>query len=418
MRGLWKFVTGFVAVQALGLLALTAQPKVMLGVDTLQGAGFKGLEGKKVGLITNPSGVDSTGRATVEILFTAKEVNLVALFAPEHGIYGDRPAGEKVAKRTDERTGLPVYSLYGDTKKPTPEMLEGIDVLIYDIQDIGCRSYTYISTMGLAMEAAGAAGIEFFVLDRPNPLGGDRVEGPPMEKAYQSFVGQWPIPYIYGMTPGELANMIKGEGWIETPPKLVIVPMRGWKRNMTWRDTGLAWVPTSPNIPTYQSAVMYAVTGLIGEGLKVNHGIGSRLPFEYLGGADFNAFELSEKLNAGLKDGGFKNVHLRPAFWVPLGGDEAGKVVQGVQILLPDARQTNLGALSMYLLGTLLAEKGDALYKDGATVDTSLFVKVCGGPKILEHFKDKKSWKELPKSWETHHKVFQVLRKNYLIKSY
>ncbi|MEM1060351.1 MAG: DUF1343 domain-containing protein [Verrucomicrobiota bacterium] len=421
MRGLGRFVTGFVALVLLGAAvdsARAAEPKVKLGIDTLAGAGFKGLEGKKVGLITNPSGVNAAGRSTLDVLFTAPEVDLVALFAPEHGIYGERPAGEKIAKRTDERTGLPVFSLYGETKKPTPEMLEGIDVLMYDLQDIGCRSYTYISTLGLAMEAAGEAGVDFFVLDRPNPLGGDRVEGPPIGEAYLSFVGQWKIPYVYGMTAGELARMIKGENWLKTNPKLVIVPMQGWKRAMLWPETGLAWVPTSPNIPTYQAAVLYSVTGLLGEGLKVNHGIGSRLPFEYLGGREFNAFSLAEKLNGGLADGGFKGVSFRPAFWEPLAGDEAGQVVQGVQIMLRDPVGLDLCALSLYLMSQLVDGQGKELFKPAALEDKSLFVKVCGGPEILEHLTLKKPWKELTAKWNNYHKVFRLLRKDYLLKNY
>lgn len=419
MRTLSTFVTGFVALLlGLSLLPASAEPKVKLGIDVLRDAGFRGLEDKKVGLITNPSGVDAAGRATVDILFEAKEVDLVALFAPEHGIYGERPAGEKIEKRTDERTGLPVFSLYGDNKKPTPEMLEGIDVLIYDLQDIGCRSYTYISTMGLAMEAAGEKGIEFFVLDRPNPLGGTQIQGPPLEKGYTSFVGQWPIPYLYGMTPGELANMIKGENWLKTTPKLVIVPMRGWKRSMLWPDTGLAWVPTSPNIPTYQAAVMYSVTGIIGEGMKVNHGIGSRLPFEYLGGPDFDAFILSTKLNKGLQENEFKGVRARPAFWQPLAGDNAGEVVQGVQLMLPNAKDVNLGQLSMYLMSELIAEKGKELFKPESIKDKSTFIKVCGGPTIYEHMRDGEPWKELTATWNNHHKVFSLLRKDYLLKGY
>lgn len=420
MRALCTFVTGFVVLFVLEASASTAraEAKVQLGIDVLRDAGFRGLEGKKVGLITNPSGVDSTGRATVDILFEAKEVDLVALFAPEHGIYGDRPAGESIAKRTDERTGLPVFSLYGDTKKPTPEMLADLDVLIYDLQDIGCRSYTYISTLGLAMEAAGEKGVDFFVLDRPTPLGGDRVQGPPIDESYLSFVGQWKIPYLYGMTPGELANMIKGENWLKVTPKLVIVPMRGWKRGMLWPDTGLAWVPTSPNIPTYQSAVMYAVTGLIGEGLAVNHGIGSRLPFEYLGGPDFDAFILAGKINPCLGPAGFKGVYARPAFWEPLAGDNAEETVPGVQLLLPDCRDVNLGALSMFLLGELIKEKGRDLFKPASTRDDSTFVKVCGGPKIRDHFQEGKPWKTLVDTWNSHHKVFLLQRKDYLLKGY
>lgn len=196
-------------------IPLSATPQIELGIDTLVKFHFKGLEGKRVGLITNQTGVNARGVSTIDILRKAKEVNLVALFSPEHGLYGAELAGDAVSNTKDLRTGLPVYSLHGETRKPTPAMLKGLDVLLYDLQDIGCRSYTYISTMGLAMEAAGEAGIEFYVLDRPNPLGGNRVEGMPLDPQFRSFVGQWNIPYVYGLTCGELAQMIVKEKWIK-----------------------------------------------------------------------------------------------------------------------------------------------------------------------------------------------------------
>ena len=212
------------------LMPLSATPVVELGIDTLVKFKFKGLEGKRVGLLTNQTGVNSRGVSTIDILRNAKEVNLVALYSPEHGLYGAELAGDAVSDTKDVRTGLPVYSLHGATRKPTPAMMKGIDVLLYDLQDIGCRSYTYISTMGLAMEAAGEAGVAFYVLDRPNPLGGNRIEGMPLDPAFRSFVGQWNIPYVYGLTPGELAQMIVKERWITKAPKLVIVPGPGWCR--------------------------------------------------------------------------------------------------------------------------------------------------------------------------------------------
>ena len=193
-------------------------------------------------------------------------MKLVALYGPEHGVRGDNDAGKEVNGFTDVRTGLPVYSLYGKTRKPTKEMLQGIDVLVYDIQDIGVRSYTYISTMGLAMEAAAENGIKFVVLDRPDPLTGNRVEGAMLDLKFKSFIGEYPIPYVYGMTAGELAQMINGEQWLNgngttrEPIKcdLTVVTMKGWKRSMWWDETGLTWIPTSPQIPHYFTTI-YAV---------------------------------------------------------------------------------------------------------------------------------------------------------------
>lgn len=229
---------------------------MLTGIDVLAAQNFAPLAGKRVGLITNATGVDRELRATADLLAAAPEVELLALFAPEHGVRGDRPAGERVASYVDVATGLPVHSLYGRTRAPTPEMLAGLDVLVYDIQDIGVRSYTYISTLGLAMRAAAQAGIAVMVLDRPNPLGGERVEGAPVEPGFESFVGAYPIPYVYGLTVGELARMIAGEGWLGEGVQvaLEVVPLQGWRRDMDFRATGLPWVMTSPHIPTPESA--------------------------------------------------------------------------------------------------------------------------------------------------------------------
>ena len=223
------------------VLIPVAVAEVQLGSEAFAATGFRELQGKQVGLITNPSGVNRKGESTIDLLLHAAGLKLIALFGPEHGVYGDVKAGESIAERTDRRTGLPVHSLYGATRKPTPAMLKVLDALVYDLQDTGVRSYTFISTMGLAMEACAEAGVEFFVLDRPNPLGGERVEGPMVDDRFRSFVGQWNIPYVYGMTCGELARMINGEGWIKAPCHLTVIPMNGWRRAMVWRDTGLPW---------------------------------------------------------------------------------------------------------------------------------------------------------------------------------
>ena len=199
------------------ILLLTAPvygQKIKTGLEVLKSKNFKVLEGKRVGLITNPTGIDNNVKSTIDVLFEAKNVKLVALFGPEHGVRGDVHAGDKVDNMADPKTGLPVYSLYGKTRKATPEMLKGIDVLVYDIQDIGCRSFTYISTMGLAMEAAAENNIEFVVLDRPNPLGGNKIEGNLVEDGFISFVSQFKIPYVYGMTCGELAMMLNEENML------------------------------------------------------------------------------------------------------------------------------------------------------------------------------------------------------------
>lgn len=224
----------------LSAAASAATPAVRTGIDVLAESGFEALRGKRVGLITNPTGVDRQLRSTVDLLHEAPDIELVALFAPEHGVRGDVPAGAKVAPTIDARTGVKVHSLYGATRKPRAEWLDGIDVLVYDIQDNGCRSYTFISTMGLAMQQCAATGTEFMVLDRPNPLGGNKVEGSPVSET-RSFVNQFAIPYLYGLTPGELAEMLVGEKLITLPKplKLTVIPMQGWRRDMLYADTGL-----------------------------------------------------------------------------------------------------------------------------------------------------------------------------------
>jgi len=261
------------AALCLGSQPCNALPKVKPGIEVLQQMDFAPLKGKRVGLVTNPSGVDHNLRSTIEILFEAPDVNLVALYAPEHGVRGDVYAGGYVADYTDPATDLPVYSLYGPTRKPTQAMLEGIDVMVYDIQDVGARCYTFISTLGLVMEACAALGIEVIVLDRPNPLGGNKIEGCIVERPFNSFVSQYRIPFVYGLTPGELALLINEEGLNcgqkgDQKPchcQLEIIPMEGWTRDMIYSDTGLPWVLPSPNIPYDFTSLYYASAGLCGE---------------------------------------------------------------------------------------------------------------------------------------------------------
>ncbi|NLA07895.1 MAG: DUF1343 domain-containing protein, partial [Firmicutes bacterium] len=228
---------------------------VKTGIEVLASRDFDIIAGKRVGLITNHTGIDSKGKSTIDILAESDRVRLVAIFAPEHGVRGEAEAGEKVSSDRDAKTGLPIHSLYGKTLKPTCEMLEGIDVLVYDIQDVGVRFYTYISTMAYAMEAAAENGLEFVVLDRPNPIGGMAVEGPILEKEFSSFVGLYPIPARYGMTIGELARLFNDE--FEIGVQLRVVEMEGWHRDMWFDDTGLPWVKPSPNIPTLAGATVY-----------------------------------------------------------------------------------------------------------------------------------------------------------------
>jgi uncharacterized protein YbbC (DUF1343 family) len=377
-----------VALFAFLLIAaeLIAQvPAVKTGIDVLRERDFDLLQGKRIGLITNPSGVDGSLRSTTDILFTAKGVTLVALFGPEHGVRGNVRAGGKIESTVDSGTGLPVFSLYGKTRKPTPEMLKGIDLLVYDIQDIGCRSYTFISTLGLAMEAAAEQHIPFVVLDRPNPLGGERVEGNLVEEGFQSFVSPYPIPYIYGITCGELAKMLNGEGMLANRVRcnLTVVPMKGWKRSMTFEETGLQWVPTSPHIPFSSSPMYYASTGIMGELGVISEGVGYTLPFHLFGAGWIDPQRLCARLTAMQIPG----VLFRPVTFTPFYGGLMGKQLGGVQVHITDPSAANLMSLQFLMMeahNQLYPSRNPLLMADSA--HRAMFDKVVGTNAIRLRF--------------------------------
>jgi len=324
------------------------KPVIKTGIDVLIENNFSPLTGKRVGLITNPTGVTNTLVSTVDIFARAKELKLVALYGPEHGVRGDVVAGGRIESYTDSATGIPVFSLYGKTQKPTPEMLKGVDVLVYDIQDIGSRSYTYINTMAVAMEAAAENNVDFVVLDRPNPLTGNRIEGNILDVKYKSFVGMFPIPYVYGMTCGELATLLNGEGWLEggVACRLTVIKMKGWNRSMWWEDTGLEWVPTSPHIPNAVTALFYAGTGILGELDAVSIGVGYTLPFQLVGTSWIDASRFAQALNAKKIAG----VYFRSISYRPFYAAMQGKQVSGVQIYILDREKVNLVNLQLHII--------------------------------------------------------------------
>lgn len=263
--------------------------QIKLGIDLLEESGFHCLKNKRVGLLTHPAGVNSKGKSTLDILWSSPLVNLTALFGPEHGIYGNENAEAKIADRIDNKTGLPVFSLYADHRRPSPKMLKCIDALVIDLQDIGVRSYTYVSCMCYTIEECFKHNIDVIVLDRPNPLGGLKVDGPIMEKKWQSYVGALPIPYVHGLTIGEIARICKIQpDWLAIPKetrengKLTIIPMKGWERSMLWPQTGLKWIPPSPVIKDFNAAQGYAMTGLGCQIGGFRHGYATEYPFRLI----------------------------------------------------------------------------------------------------------------------------------------
>jgi len=404
----------------LGMLLLAGcSPKqseiteVKLGNEVLAEQGFQALAGKRVGLITNPSGVNRDLVSTIDVLRAAPNVQLVALFGPEHGIYGDVPAGDKVASRTDERTGLPVRSLYGDTRKPTPEMLQGLDALVYDLQDTGCRSYTYISTLGVAMEACGEAGIEFIVLDRPNPLGGERIEGPMVQEPFRSFVSRWDVPYVYGLTCGEVARMIVGEGWIQTRCKLTIIPMQGWKRSMVWRDTGVPWVPTSPHIPHGESPLFQVATGMIGEIGGASIGVGYTLPFQCVAAPGVDMHKFAENLNARRLPG----VRFVPVTIQPYYAAYKDEAIGGAQLYFTDPAHAPLTAINYHAMEALKQVAGRDLFDEAVKANKtfSMFDKVNGTDATRQALQAGTPAAEIVASWKTGEDAFRLLRQKYLL---
>ena len=350
---------------------------VMLGIDVLEADGFAPLRGKRVGLLTHPAGVNRRGVSTVEVLRQAPQVNLVALFGPEHGIYGDEKANVPVDDRVDPRTGLPVYSLYGKFRTPTAKMLEGIDVLVVDLQDIGTRSYTYISCMRLAMTACFERGVEFMVLDRPNPLGGLKVDGPPLDPQWKSYVGAFRVPYVHGLTIGELARMAKfAPGVIDVDDetrangRLVVVPMRGWTRAMRWPETGLNWVPTSPMIPDFAAVVGYPMVGLGTYLGAFSHGIGPNHPFR------------------GIAHRGTKTDQLEPllkALQVPgvtvqrvASTNKEGRPTQGLYLAVSDWEQWNPTELNFHLMRLACAIEKSNPFAAAKRSEADLFIKHMG----------------------------------------
>jgi len=366
-------------------------------------------KGKRVGIIANHTGYDSQGRHIVDVLRAMPGVQVTALFSPEHGFRGTEEAGASIDNRTDAATGLPILSLYGKTRKPTPQMLADVDVLVFDIQDVGARFYTYLYTMSLAMEAAAECGKRFVVLDRPNPLGGVRIEGPILEPQFATFVGLYPIPVRYGMTVGELARMINGEGWPAGKVKadLTVVPLTGWRRDMWYDKTGLPFIRPSPNMPDLETATLYPGLCLL-EGTNLSEGRGTSKPFRQFGAPWIDANALTARLNAL----GLVGLRFAPTSFTPTSSKHQGQVCQGVEITLVDRDR-----IEPFWAGVLIVNELCRMYPNQFEWNASHFDRLCGTATIRESITSRAALEPLRPTWEAVGKTFLAARRGYLLYS-
>lgn len=395
---------GTAAVSLPGAAQAADAAVVALGDDAFVRDAWRELRGRTIGIVTNPSGVLSSGQPLVDAVHRNGQIAVKALFGPEHGIRGAAGAGETVGSSTDEQTGLPVHSLYGATRHPTQAMLDGIDVLLFDIQDVGARPYTYVSTMAYVMESAAKYGQEVWVLDRPNPVGGALIDGPVLDPRFASFVGLYPIPERHGMTVGELARMFNAHFNIGC--KLRVIPMQGWHREMTWADTGLHWVATSPNMPYARTTLVYLATGLVDEG-GVNNGIGTTRPFEYAGGYGFDPAAYRDALHAR----GIPGVEFEPTDWVPARGFWAGKTLHGVSINVTDPHAFPSVRTAVELLAAARAQGKFSI----APGHERIFDRDWGTDTVRRALTEGASPAAIVASWQPALSAFQALRAKYLL---
>ncbi|MDQ2872156.1 MAG: DUF1343 domain-containing protein [Candidatus Eremiobacteraeota bacterium] len=376
---------------------------VVLGDEVFLQSAWHDLHGRCVGVITNQTGVTSHLVNIVDAIKANPNICIKAIYSPEHGLRGDRPAGSYVSSYVDPRTNLPVYSLYGKQKHPSAKMLAGVDVLLFDIQDVGDRPYTYVSTMAYAMEAAKQYGKSIWVLDRPNPLGGLAVEGPVLDPRFKSFIGLYPIPMRHGMTVGELAMLFNDHFGIGAD--LRVIHMENWRRSMLWPQTGLQWVQTSPNIPEWSTTVVYPCTGLI-DNAGLNGGIGTTKPFKYAGGIGIDAYRLAARLNAQNIPG----VYFRPAYWSPFFGALKERQLGGVELVVSDARVFPSVRTAVELL-TAVRDIQPALIKiDARPLDVD-----WGTDSLRLGLQQGHSAQQIINSWQPALDHFMTIRSKYLL---
>ena len=383
--------------------------QVRSGIEVLLSDSLHLIQGQRVGLLTNHTGIywtsDGIVGSTIDALYEANNVDLVALYAPEHGIRGQEQAGAAIDSGRDERTGVPIHSLYGEVRKPTPAMLEGVDVLLFDMQDIGARYYTYVSTMALAMEAAGEQDIPFIVLDRPNPVRGDGVQGNLLKPGYETFVGMYPVPMRHRMTAGELAQLYVGEFGLEVD--LHVVPLEGWTRDMTFDQTQLPWVPPSPNMPSLESALAYPGTCLF-EGTPISVGRGTDRAFQWVGAPWLDGVQLAESLNGY----GINGVRFESTTFTPRNaGDRKfeGQEVSGV-LLIPESTDYDASKAAVAMLLEMYSMSGDNWLWAEAHFD-----RLAGTDSLRLSIEADADFAELISAWESENQAFEQLRSPYLI---
>ena len=373
--------------------------RVQTGVDVFAAQKFAALRNKHVGLITNHTGIDSQGRSTADLIAHAPGVHLVALFSPEHGLAGRND--EKVASSKDPVTGLPIFSLYDENRRPTEEMLRGIDALVFDVQDAGVRFYTYTATMGYCMEEAAKRNIAFYVLDRPNPIGGAIVEGPMLDADKTSFVAYFPLPVRYGLTIGELAQFLNAENHINCD--LHVIAMKNWHRNYFFESTGARWIPPSSNLRTLKGSVLYPGIEIL-QSAGVSVGRGTEAPFEEFGAPWINGEEVAADLNsrhiAGVQ---FKN---QP--FIPVMGLYAGQRCGGVSMRITDRQ-----ALRAMRVGLEIAAILKRLYPDKFDPEKLMFL--IGNAETIRELQDNVPPQKIVESWNTDLTAFEQLRKKYFL---
>jgi uncharacterized protein YbbC (DUF1343 family) len=403
-----------VLVFLMASISFGQQKPVKVGADKLFESRFDLVNGKKVGLVTNHTAVLSNGKHLADMLYERTDVQLTVLFGPEHGVRGDAPDGRTIVDAVDEKTGVPIYSLYGKINKPTPKMLEGVDLLIFDIQDVGARFYTYISTMFLCMEAAAENKIPFIVLDRPNPITGTRIEGPIRVDSLKTFVGWVPIPIAHGMTVGELATMAVTEGWFpgSSNINLIVVKAENWKRSQWYDETSLQWIKPSPNMSSLHTAILYPGLCLI-EGVNVSEGRGTEKPFEYIGAPWIDGNRLAQKLNA-MK---MKGVTFEPVSFTPqeIPNVASRPKYNGIQCGGIYIKVTDREVFAPVSAGIAVVASIHALHPDSLVFRERGFDRLAGTPVIRESILAGKGVTEIESLWQNELNRFKERRKKSLL---